>query len=141
MFITFNTEDKMDILLKNENVYAQNSASHVKSAYNKDEIASLLSIYSPSTPQSMNIENTLDTLSMKNPCMKHKTLLTAASKINSSDAPRCHFLKCGIQTLTDKLAIRDLKLKTARQTVKRQIKKIATVKTTIRKLQKQNLIH
>jgi len=68
--------------------------------------------------------------------MKHKTLLIAASRVNSSDTPRCHSLKCGIQTLTDKLAIRDLKLKTVRQAVRRQKKIIATIKTIIRKLLK-----
>lgn len=60
--------------------------------------------------------------------MKHKTLLIAASRTYSSDTLRFHFLKLGIQTLTDKLAIRDLKLKTVRQAVRRQKKKIATIK-------------
>jgi len=64
-----------------------------------------------------------------------------ASKSNPSDTPRRRFLKRGIRALTDELAIKDLKLKTVRQTVRRQQKKIATMKEIIKKLQKENLIN
>lgn len=39
------------------------------------------------------------------------------------------------------LAIKDMKLKTVRQTVRRQKKKIASIKTIITKLQNENLIN
>jgi len=64
-----------------------------------------------------------------------------ASKINSSDTPRRRFLKHGIRSLTDELAIKNLKLKSVQQTVRRMKKKIATLKEIIEKLQKENLIN
>lgn len=130
---------------KNENVNVQKSVSPVKSANDDDDdddaIASFLLVDTPSTLPSMDIESTSDTFIIKKPCTKRKISLMAASKINSSDTPRRRFLKHGIRSLTDELAIKNLKLKSVQQTVRRMKKKIATLKEIIEKLQKENLIN
>jgi len=72
---------------------------------------------------------------------KHEISLMDASRIHRSDTPRRRFLKRGIQALKGELAIKDMKLKTVRQTVRRQKKKIASMKTIITKLQNENLIN
>jgi len=64
-----------------------------------------------------------------------------ANRIHTLDTPRRRFLKRGIQALKGELAIEDMKLKTVRQTVRRQKKKIASMKTIITKLQNENLIN
>lgn len=65
----------------------------------------------------------------------------AASEIHDSDTPRRRFLKRGIRTISNQLAIKNQKLKMVQQTVRRQNKKIASMKTIITKLQEENLIN
>lgn len=50
--------------------------------------------------------------------------LMTASKIELTDTPRRRFLKRGIRKLTDEIAIKDMKLKAVRQTVRRKKKKL-----------------
>lgn len=72
-------------LEKNENLYAQNSASCVKSINDEDEIALLLSVNLPSTLPFMNIESTSNILVIKNPfneCFRYSML--SLSKIWNS---------------------------------------------------------
>ncbi|KAE9524080.1 hypothetical protein AGLY_015445, partial [Aphis glycines] len=140
-----NVEEDMNISLisigqglqKNENIHEQELASCTISPNGKDEIASLLSV----DESSINTVSTSDTFSIKKPCMKRETSLMDDSSIHASDTPRRRFLKCGIQVLKGELAIKDMRLKTALQTVRRQRKKIATMKTIIKKLQNENLIN
>ncbi|XP_060879124.1 uncharacterized protein LOC132951314 [Metopolophium dirhodum] len=146
-----NTEEDMDISLisvgqgsqKSENIHKQELAGCNNSANDEDDIASLLPVDSSSTSPSINIESTSDTFSVKKPCMnsKHEISLMDASRIHTSDTPRRRFLKREIQALKGELAIKDMKLKTVRQTVRRQKKKIASIKTIITKLQNENLIN
>ncbi|CAI6346237.1 unnamed protein product [Macrosiphum euphorbiae] len=146
-----NTEEDMDISLisvgqglqKSENIHEQELAGCNNSANDEDEIASLLPVDSSSTSPSINIESTSDKFSIKKPCMnsKHEISLMDASKFHASDTPRRRFLKRGIQALKGELKIKDMKIKNVQQTVRRQKKKIASMKTIITKLQNENLIN
>lgn len=61
----------------------------------------------------------------------------AISEIATSDTPCCRHLKHSVRTLKSELAIEDQKLKSIRQTVRRQHKKIATLKMILNQLKKK----
>lgn len=66
--------------------------------------------------------------------------MIAASEVAKDDTPRRIFLKRGIRQLSSEVTIKNKKLKTLQQTVRRQLKKIADMKTIIKDLKNQNRI-
>jgi len=66
--------------------------------------------------------------------------LLAAIEIKNDDTPRRIFLKRSIRQLSQEMKIKNKKLKIINQTIRRKNKKIASMKTIIQDLKKQNLI-
>lgn len=66
--------------------------------------------------------------------------LVAAIAAAVDDTPRRTFLKQGIHKLSDQLVAKNRKLKVLQQALRRKEKKIASLKTIILQLNKQNLI-
>lgn len=65
----------------------------------------------------------------------------AASQPENTDTPKRQFLKRGIHKLTSEIKIKNKELKVLKQTIRRQNKKIVSLKSIISKLQKENLIN
>lgn len=66
--------------------------------------------------------------------------MDAAGIIDVDDTPICKFLKQGIHKLSDKLVVKNNKLKILKQNLRRKTQKIDSLKTMILQLKKQNLI-
>lgn len=66
--------------------------------------------------------------------------MVAACSVDVDDTPRRKFLKQGIHKLSDQLVVKNNKLKILQQNLRRKEKKIASLKTIIQQLKKQNLI-
>ncbi|XP_050434648.1 uncharacterized protein LOC126841909 [Adelges cooleyi] len=102
----------------------------------------LVQVCTSSIPCSNNsIANTSNSTSTKKPCTKYITTLMAASEVTTADSPRSRFLKHGIQQLGNEVVSKNLKLRTLQQIIRRQEKKIASVKSMIIKLQQENVIN
>lgn len=69
-----------------------------------------------------------------------ETSFIGASKVSNDDTPRRMFLKRGIRQLSSEMIIKNKKMKSLQQVVRRQNKKIANLKTIIEDLKKRNLI-
>lgn len=69
-----------------------------------------------------------------------ETLFIAASEVSNNDTPRRMFLKRGIRQLSSNLIIKNKKVKSLQQIVRRQNKIIANMTSIIEDLKKQNLI-
>uniref|UniRef100_A0A2S2NTZ3 THAP domain-containing protein 2 n=1 Tax=Schizaphis graminum TaxID=13262 RepID=A0A2S2NTZ3_SCHGA len=70
-----------------------------------------------------------------------KSSYIEASKPNETDTPNRTFLKHGISALSSELLIKSKKLKLLSQTVRRQRKKIASMKQILLQLKNKNLIN
>jgi len=70
-----------------------------------------------------------------------ETSFIAASEVHNKDTPSRIFLKHGIRKLSSDITIKNKKLKSLQQVIRRQNKKIANLTTIIEDLKKRNLIN
>jgi len=68
-------------------------------------------------------------------------LLVKASVVEDDDTPRRRFLKRGISVLSHDSNLKSKKIKTLNQTIRRQRKKIVSLKCIISNLKDHNLIN
>jgi len=69
-----------------------------------------------------------------------ETLFIAASEVSNDDTHRRVFLKRGIRQMSSELIIKNKKMKSLQQVVRRQNKRIANMTSIIEDLKKKNLI-